>query len=117
MIKIGRIYTSESGERFLIHSRKRKSSSNGCNFIGEHTGNGLITYFNHTGVNSFRSDWNLQVDSYKWCGVRADGELAAEGFVPREELVEEFPGYLRMEDNNPTTIIYMTRAGLEAVYA
>jgi hypothetical protein len=117
MLKIGKVYLTESKVRFLIHARKSRPASNGFNYIGENLSSGLITYFNQVGKNVLNPNWQLKVDPYKWCGVFDNGEISADGFVTRDDLIEEFPGYLRMEDDNVTTILYMTRAGLEAVYA
>lgn len=116
MLKVGKVYLTEDKTRFLILAKKSRASSNGCDFVGEHLGSGFITYFNYKGEHPWRPTWKLKADPYRWCGVFHEGELSADGFVIREKLEREFPGYLRMEDDNPTTIIYVTRANLETTY-
>lgn len=117
MIRVGKYYTSKSGERFFILAKKNRASSNGCNYIGENTKTGLVTFFNQMGKHAVSPDWQLEVDQYKWVGIRMGNMLSHESFVSKDELEEEYPLYLRIESDDPSTITCITRAGFENTYA
>jgi hypothetical protein len=116
MIQVGKIYTSVSGERFLILAKKKRPASNGCNYIGENTKTGLVTYFNHKGEHAVSKDWELQTDPYKWIGLEGS-RVSKPNFRMKDEMELAYEGYLRIEDDNPATIVFITRAGFESTYA
>jgi hypothetical protein len=116
MLKVAKVYIAQDGTRFYIHGKKQRPSSNGFDFIGENLRSGLITYFNYKGAHAVRTtDWQLKVDPYKWCGVLHDGTFGEEGFVTANK-VGNYDGYLRMENDNPSSIVFVTRSGLEKTY-
>lgn len=118
MIRTGRIYTSKSGERFLILAKKSRPSSNGYDFLGENTRTGLVTYFNHVGKHAVSPDWELKADPYKWLGIQGL-TTKGENFEPKEKIegLEKLTGLLRIENNDPSTAQFVSVKDFEKTYA
>jgi hypothetical protein len=116
MIKTGRAYTATNGQRYLILSRKTVPASNGYNFIGENVKSGVIAYFNHRGEHSFKSEYNLNCDPYKWLPL-CEGQTVGTKFVSKEGLDMSYSHFLRMEASDHTTVIYVDKAGFYNTYA
>lgn len=115
MLKVGHTYTAKNGQRFLILAKKNRPASNGCSFIGENVKSGTIAYFNHKGEHAFAEAYNLKCDPFQWVGV-VGAKLADTKFVPKEHLDVEFSYYLRMENNDPSTVILVTREAFALTY-
>lgn len=127
MLEIGRTYTTVTNHRrFKILAVKTKPSTNGCDYIGECLRNGTISYFNSKGINSFTEMWNLNVDFYKWNPVNSDGSLMSNVFLSKEaidELIEtskkdiSISGFLRITNDDKSTISFVTLKDFVAIYA
>jgi hypothetical protein len=118
MLKVGRSYHTIDGKaKFHIIAKKNKPASNGCNFLGENLKTGVVTYFNHKGHHAFSEYLHLKVDPYTWIGL-VGGRLATDEFQERKNLKYEYPYYLRMENNDPSSIICVMHSKfLEDSYA
>lgn len=121
MVEIGKFYRSESGERFLILAIKSRPSSNGYDYIGENVKTGVIAFFNHKGEHSFVEELNLQCDPYTWIAIESGNELDRLQFVTKEELTLDpettYVGLLRMQDNHPQTITFVSVRDYHKTYA
>lgn len=116
MIKVGRAYSAKNGRRFLILAKKNRPASNGCNFVGEDVKSGVIAYFSHNGEHSFSPDLCLNVDPYKWIGIRHDGGLGSGIFVTKERLEGSFKAYFMIEDDDYTTVKFVSEEGFALAY-
>lgn len=121
MLETGLTYKAANGRIFRILTKKKVAASNGCNFIGEDVANGTITYFNHKGENAFTESYNLEIDKYKWIPVFEDNSLGIDYFAPRDEitplLIMPITGFLRMENDNLSTITYVQKKIFDDFYS
>lgn len=116
MIKVGYSYRAANGDRFTILVHKIIASSNGHNYIGENRKTGAITYFNLKGENSFKPEWNLECDPYRYIPVMTPSLLSNMEFKKKADIgsLSGPPiGYLRIEHNDPTTIVFINPESIE----
>src|SRR4051812_6476818 len=106
MLRTGRTYrTIKAGKKFFIHATRNKPVSNGCNFIGEDLKTGTLVCFDHKGKHPWDESLNLDCDPYTWCGIVDLNKFASKTFVKKEDLKFSYPYYLKMENNDPSTIV------------
>jgi len=117
MLRENRTYrTIKGNKRFFIHAKKNTPASNGCNFIGEDLKTGTIVCFDHKGEHPWDTSYNLECDPYTWCGIVDLDKFATKKFVKKRDLEFSFNYYLRMENNDPTTIVCLDKLGFMQSY-
>lgn len=116
MLQPGKVYQTKDKVRFLILAKKTRCVGSSYCFVAEKLSSGLITFFNHSGEHIVNQEWQLLVDRYKWCGCFSDGQMDEGKFVTKDELKTQYSGYYRIENDDPKTITYVTRATLESTY-
>lgn len=122
MLQTGKAYSTASGRRFLILAKKNFSTKNGAIFVGECTRTGLVTFFRPNGENPVNPHLNLNCDRYMWIGLLPGNGIANANFEPREDIEKDegfsdYIAFLRIENNDATTIRYYTLGEYRSLYA